>query len=114
MRILVCDTGRGIPPDMTEAIFEEFMQLSNPARNRHLGLGLGLAVVERLSGPAGSQDRGKLDPGAGQYLRGGGASGDGGRGVTGVRGRRAGGEGARSIGNTPLDLLPSPMTFSSP
>jgi len=25
------------------------MQLSNPARNRHLGLGLGLAVVERLS-----------------------------------------------------------------
>jgi two-component system, chemotaxis family, sensor kinase Cph1 len=50
VRILVCDTGRGIPPDMTEAIFEEFMQLSNPARNRHLGLGLGLAVVERLSG----------------------------------------------------------------
>ncbi len=49
IRILVCDTGRGIPPDMTEAIFEEFMQLSNPARNRHLGLGLGLAVVERLS-----------------------------------------------------------------
>jgi two-component system CheB/CheR fusion protein len=50
VRILVCDTGRGIPPDMMEAIFEEFMQLSNPARNRHLGLGLGLAVVERLSG----------------------------------------------------------------
>ena len=45
----VVDTGIGIDPDRQEEIFEEFVQLGNPERDRNKGLGLGLAVVRRLS-----------------------------------------------------------------
>ncbi|MFP5403210.1 MAG: ATP-binding protein [Gammaproteobacteria bacterium] len=48
LRISVVDTGRGIPPDQQEAVFQEFVQLHNPARDRSKGLGLGLAIVSRL------------------------------------------------------------------
>jgi two-component system CheB/CheR fusion protein len=48
LRIEVWDTGRGIPEGELEAIFEEFHQLDNPARERERGLGLGLAIVHRL------------------------------------------------------------------
>ena len=44
----VWDTGPGIPPEELDAVFEEFHQLSNPARDRHQGLGLGLSIVQRL------------------------------------------------------------------
>lgn len=43
------DTGPGIPPTEHERIFEEFYQLQNPERDRSKGLGLGLAIVRRLS-----------------------------------------------------------------
>jgi two-component system CheB/CheR fusion protein len=49
LRIEVQDTGSGIPEGELEAIFEEFHQLDNPARERSRGLGLGLAIVQRLS-----------------------------------------------------------------
>jgi two-component system, chemotaxis family, CheB/CheR fusion protein len=49
LRIEVWDTGRGIPEDQFEAIFEEFHQLDNPARERARGLGLGLSIVQRLA-----------------------------------------------------------------
>ncbi len=45
----VWDTGRGIPPDKLREVFREFIQLDNPERDREKGLGLGLAIVERLS-----------------------------------------------------------------
>jgi CheY-like chemotaxis protein/two-component sensor histidine kinase len=45
----VWDTGVGIPEDQFEAIFQEFRQLSNPQRDRELGFGLGLAIVERTA-----------------------------------------------------------------
>jgi signal transduction histidine kinase/ActR/RegA family two-component response regulator len=48
LRISVVDTGRGIPSDQQEAVFQEFVQLHNPARDRSKGLGLGLAIVSRL------------------------------------------------------------------
>ncbi len=48
LRIEVWDTGIGIPADQTEAIFEEFRQLDNAARERHRGLGLGLSIVRRV------------------------------------------------------------------
>ena len=48
MRLSVIDTGRGIPPDQQESVFQEFVQLHNPARDRSKGLGLGLAIVSRL------------------------------------------------------------------
>jgi signal transduction histidine kinase/ActR/RegA family two-component response regulator len=47
--IEVWDTGSGIPESAREAIFREFVQLANPQRNRDQGLGLGLAIVDRLS-----------------------------------------------------------------
>lgn len=45
--IVVCDTGIGIPQDRREEIFQEFVQLSNPERDRNKGLGLGLSIVKR-------------------------------------------------------------------
>jgi len=49
LRIEVWDTGPGIPAPELRAIFEEFHQLDNPARERCKGLGLGLAIVQRLA-----------------------------------------------------------------
>jgi len=49
MNIEVWDTGPGIPPEYRLAIFDEFRQMDNPARERSKGLGLGLAIVQRLS-----------------------------------------------------------------
>ena len=49
LRIQVWDTGIGIPASEIEAIFDEFYQVSNPARRRQAGLGLGLAIVRGLS-----------------------------------------------------------------
>jgi signal transduction histidine kinase len=44
----VSDTGRGIPASEQARIFEEFYQLDNPGRDRSKGVGLGLAIVQRL------------------------------------------------------------------
>lgn len=49
VRVEVWDTGFGIPAAQIEAIFDEFHQLENPARDPNRGLGLGLAIVRRLS-----------------------------------------------------------------
>ena len=47
--IQVWDTGIGIPADAHENIFQEFVQLNNPERDRNKGLGLGLAIVARMA-----------------------------------------------------------------
>lgn len=47
--IVVQDTGCGVAPEDRERIFEEFYQVSNPSRDRTRGLGLGLAIVRRLT-----------------------------------------------------------------
>jgi two-component system CheB/CheR fusion protein len=44
----VWDTGIGIEESEILAIFEEYHQVNNPARERSLGLGLGLNIVQRL------------------------------------------------------------------
>jgi two-component system, sensor histidine kinase len=44
----VIDTGPGIPEDQQEKIFEEYVQLANPARQRRKGVGLGLAIIKRI------------------------------------------------------------------
>ncbi|HCS68709.1 MAG TPA: hypothetical protein DIW51_01930 [Rhodospirillaceae bacterium] len=49
VRVEIWDTGVGIPNDQLDMIFEEFHQVGNPARDRREGLGLGLAIVQRLS-----------------------------------------------------------------
>ncbi len=48
LRIEVWDSGPGIPEDQKQKIFGEFFQLPGPERNRYGGLGLGLAIVDRL------------------------------------------------------------------
>jgi two-component system, sensor histidine kinase len=47
--IEVWDTGPGVPAEKCAEIFQEFTQLGNPERDRRKGLGLGLAIVERLA-----------------------------------------------------------------
>ncbi|WP_207481400.1 ATP-binding protein [Arenibaculum pallidiluteum] len=49
LQISVADTGPGIPPDHLGRIWDEFHQVGNPERDRSRGLGLGLAIVQRLS-----------------------------------------------------------------
>jgi PAS domain S-box-containing protein len=46
--VQVVDTGIGIPGEKVEEVFQEFVQLHNPARDRSKGLGLGLSIVRRL------------------------------------------------------------------
>jgi two-component system CheB/CheR fusion protein len=49
LSIEVWDTGIGIPPSELQAIFVEYHQLDNEARERSRGLGLGLPIVQRLA-----------------------------------------------------------------
>ena len=49
LRIIVTDTGIGIAPAQQQAIFEPFHQIDNVARDRSMGLGLGLAIVARVA-----------------------------------------------------------------
>jgi signal transduction histidine kinase len=44
----VIDTGPGIPEDEQSKVFEEYVQLANPARQRRHGMGLGLSIVKRI------------------------------------------------------------------
>jgi two-component system CheB/CheR fusion protein len=48
LRLEVWDTGIGIPEGQLKAIFEEFHQLDNAARERSRGIGLGLSIVQRI------------------------------------------------------------------
>jgi signal transduction histidine kinase len=48
VRIDVCDSGVGIPEDQQRNVFAEFYRLGGPDRERTGGLGLGLAIVDRL------------------------------------------------------------------
>ena len=48
LRIEVWDSGAGIPDDQRQNIFAEFCQLAASETDHHAGLGLGLAIVDRL------------------------------------------------------------------
>ena len=47
VRLQVWDTGRGIAPADQRRVFQAFVQLHNPGRDRRQGQGLGLAIVQR-------------------------------------------------------------------
>jgi two-component system CheB/CheR fusion protein len=49
LRIEIWDTGVGIPEAELHAIFDEYHQLDNATHERGHGLGLGLAIVQRLA-----------------------------------------------------------------
>jgi len=46
--LTISDTGLGIAEHDAKHIFEEFVQLNNPERDRSKGLGLGLSIVMRI------------------------------------------------------------------
>jgi len=48
LRIEVWDTGIGIAAEQLKAIFQEFHQVGNAARERSRGIGLGLSIVQRI------------------------------------------------------------------
>ena len=66
LAIEIWDTGIGIPEAELDAIFDEYHQLDNGARERSRGLGLGLAIVRRLANLLGHEVsvRSRLDRGS--------------------------------------------------
>ncbi len=44
----VVDSGIGIAPELQSLVFQEFYQIGNDERDRSKGLGLGLAIVQRM------------------------------------------------------------------
>ena len=65
LSIEVWDTGIGIRDADLATIFEEYYQVGNAARQRSLGLGLGLSIVRRLGDLLGHQVRVSSRPGQG-------------------------------------------------
>jgi signal transduction histidine kinase/ActR/RegA family two-component response regulator len=49
VEVRVWDTGIGIDDSLREAVFTEFFQVANEARDRTQGLGLGLSIVRRTA-----------------------------------------------------------------
>jgi two-component system, sensor histidine kinase len=69
LAIEVWDTGVGIAPEHQKAIFGEFFQVGNPERDRQKGLGLGLAIVDRLVKLMGLSLELRSKPGVGSMFR---------------------------------------------
>jgi signal transduction histidine kinase len=65
----VWDTGIGIAAEYQQEIFDEFMQLGNPERDRHKGLGLGLAIANGLAQRLGHHLSLSSRPGRGSVFR---------------------------------------------
>lgn len=63
--VQVWDTGIGIAPHQQGEIFEEFVQVDNPGRDRARGLGLGLALVKRCATLLGTSVQLRSTPGRG-------------------------------------------------
>jgi signal transduction histidine kinase len=68
LHIQVWDTGRGIPRHEQEHVFQEFYQLGNPERDRTKGVGLGLAIVRRLTQLLGHSITVRSEPGYGSVF----------------------------------------------
>lgn len=49
VRIAVSDTGCGIPAELTARIFDEFFRIGDPVGDGAKGLGIGLAIVRRMT-----------------------------------------------------------------
>lgn len=64
----VWDTGIGIAESEIQAIFEEYHQVNNAARERSLGLGLGLNIVQRLGAMLGHRIGAVSTPGHGSVF----------------------------------------------
>ena len=68
VRVLVRDTGTGIPPEKLQAIFEPFVQLDRSLTNVQEGSGLGLAISRDLARAMGGDLCAESAPGLGSTL----------------------------------------------
>jgi two-component system, chemotaxis family, CheB/CheR fusion protein len=68
LRIEIWDTGLGIPEAELGAIFDEYHQVDNTARQRSRGLGLGLSIVKSLGELLGHPIRVRSRPGKGSVF----------------------------------------------
>ena len=67
--IEVRDSGKGIPEESREKVFEEFFQLDRSFQEPGGGIGLGLAIVRRLSRMMNGQVDVQAEPGGGSCFR---------------------------------------------
>ena len=65
VRLEVWDTGIGIAGPDLHRIFEEFVQVGNPERDRRMGLGLGLSIAQRSAALVGTSIAVASRPGRG-------------------------------------------------
>jgi|GEM_PF-1640260 len=68
LMVLVADSGPGIPADQLGTIFKEFYRLRPPGTVRDEGLGLGLAIVDRLAHLLGHPVQVRSTPGRGSLF----------------------------------------------
>jgi two-component system CheB/CheR fusion protein len=68
LSIEVWDTGIGIAEKNLDAIFDEYHQIDNDARERSRGLGLGLSIVQRLASLLDQRVRVRSRPGQGSVF----------------------------------------------
>ena len=68
VKVLVRDTGVGIPPEKLQLIFEPFVQLDRSLTNVQEGSGLGLAISRDLARGMGGDLNAESIPGAGSTL----------------------------------------------
>ena len=68
VRLVVADTGIGIAPEDQQRVFEEFVQLDNPSRERDRGVGLGLSIVKKISTLLAANLQMKSAPGEGTRI----------------------------------------------
>ncbi|MBV9100457.1 MAG: HAMP domain-containing protein [Candidatus Dormibacteraeota bacterium] len=65
VRIDVSDTGIGISPEALPRVFEQFYQQDNSRTRKYSGMGMGLALVQRLCVAHGASVSVRSEPGAG-------------------------------------------------
>jgi PAS domain S-box-containing protein len=65
LTITIVDNGPGIAPEQQELVFQEFTRLRAPARDGERGLGLGLAIVDRIARVLGHRIQLRSRPGKG-------------------------------------------------
>ncbi|MBZ5710744.1 sensor histidine kinase [Nannocystis pusilla] len=68
LRLDVCDTGIGIPPEQRSLLFTPFVQLDDSPTRRYGGLGLGLALCRRYCDELGGSIAVKSAPGQGSWF----------------------------------------------
>lgn len=68
LRIEVWDTGRGIEPDQMQSIFLEFNQLGVQKAAERAGVGLGLAIVDRIASMLDYRVKVRSQPGRGSVF----------------------------------------------